>query len=51
MPAAWQGVRITPGSEPIPNLRAPAAVTCSGALAPITCTMRIADRPLLVRTT
>ena len=29
MPAAWQGVRITPGSEPIPNLNPPAAVTDS----------------------
>jgi Protein of unknown function (DUF1501) len=27
MPAAWQGVRITPGAEPIPNLRPPAAVS------------------------
>ena len=27
MPAGWQGVRIIPGSQPIANLRAPAAVT------------------------
>ncbi len=26
MPAAWQGIRITPGAEPIPNLKRPAAV-------------------------
>ena len=27
MPASWQGVRITPGSEPIPNLRPQAGVS------------------------
>jgi uncharacterized protein (DUF1501 family) len=27
MPAAWQGIRITPGAEPIPNLNPPASVT------------------------
>ncbi len=26
MPAAWQGIRITPGAEPIPNLKRPASV-------------------------
>jgi hypothetical protein len=27
MPAAWQGIRITPGAEPIPNLNPPGSVT------------------------